>query len=279
MCQLGKLEITKKHLQTMKTNISLQASLRCSNPAQKVRYAAHVLKSACTSSPEVSIRKAVATIPAQPAVIAQTAKPLRPASLPVAAINNTTGFGFGELYLNSPAYPAGTAIPAITAKAASAAVVGKNAVAFQPAITAVSSPKVEAIKGYEDAIQIAISAETIIITAELPYAKGVGIVGSNKLMIGEITPSALQATAWVDSLSESALSSVLPDVSTDTMEQYFYRNALLCDHTITDVVRNVNGVNTSCKRVVVTLYPSTQFDPQLDSLQLNEVYALPNLGS
>jgi hypothetical protein len=263
----------------MKTNISLQTSLRCSDPAKKVRYAAHVLQAACTSSPEILIRQAVAAIPAKPAILAQTAKPQRPQSAAVAGINNTTGYKFGELYLNSPAYPAGTNIPLITAKPASAEVIGKEATVYVPAVTAVSSPKVDAIPGYEDAISVVVSAQSIIVTAELPYSKGVRIVGSNKLSIGEITPSALQAKEWVDFPSEADLAATLPDVPTDTMEQYLWRNALLCNHTITDIVRNVNGKNISCKRLVVTLYPTGQFDLNSDSLQLNEISSIANLGS
>ena len=69
----------------MKSNVVLQASLKLSRASQKVWYAANVLRAACTSSPAVLVRAAVAAVPARPAIIAQTAKPARAASVAIAA--------------------------------------------------------------------------------------------------------------------------------------------------------------------------------------------------
>lgn len=265
----------------MKTNPELHNKIGFQNPAQKVWYAAHVLLAASTNSPAIIVRSASPAVAAKPAVIAQTAKPARAATPAILGTANTTGYAFGELYLNSPAYPAGTAIPAISAKPASAAISALSAVAAVAAVAAVSSPAVVAIKGYEDAITITQSATQLTVVAELPAYTGVGIVGSNKLVIGEITPSTLQATAFLQdpvySLGQNA--STADNLSDTTLEQVLYRNALLCDHAIVDIVRDVNGANISCKRITVTLYPSTQFDADSDLLQLSDVRMTANTGS
>ncbi|WP_373545030.1 hypothetical protein [Chamaesiphon sp.] len=259
----------------MKSNLTLQQSIRFTNPAQKLWYAAHVLLAASTNSPAIKVRDAVPAVVAKPAVVAQTAKPARAASAPVLASANTVGYAFGALYLNSPAYPIGTAIPAISAKPASAAVAAVPAIVAVPAVAAITVPAVVAVKGYEDAITITQSATELTVVVELPTAQNVGLAGSNKLVIGEITPSNLQATAWLDTLATpigtSGYSYFGVDLATDTLEQFLYKNALLCTHTIADVVRNVNGSMISCKRIAVTMAPMAGFDPLSDSLQLDKM--------
>jgi hypothetical protein len=263
----------------MKTNNTLQTALGLQHQAQQVYYAALVLKSALTNSPAVLVRKAVPAVAAKAAVVAQTAKSARAATPAVTAANNTIGYGFGELYLNSPAYPVGTAIPAISAKPASLAVAAVPAVVAVPAVTAVSSPAVEAITGWENAIQINKSANLIEIIAELPYSAGVGIVGSNLLSIGEITPSKLQANAWIDSPASLTPKPYPLDLAIPTLEQYLYKYAQECDCTITDIIRLVNGVSTPCKRLVINLYPLSTFDLLSELAQLALVEYTQSVGS
>ena len=218
----------------MKSNVALQASLNLSHASQKVWYAANVLRAACTSSPAVLVRAAVPAVAARPAIIAQTAKPARPASALVTAANNTTGFGFGELYLNSPAYPTGTAIPAIPAKPASAAVVGVAAVLPVPAITAVSSPAVVALPDQQNTVMIDRTVTGVIgITVKFPRNAGVAIVGSQAKRVKEFTSSTLQSSAWIDSIGANASIYALGgDLPTETLEEYLYRNIkLLPSHT------------------------------------------------
>ena len=208
----------------MKSNVALQASLNLSHASQKVWYAANVLKAACTSSPAVLVRTAVPAVAARPAIIAQTAKPARPASLAVPAASNTTGFGFGELYLNSPAYPAGTAIPAIPPKPVSNAVVGVAAVLPVPAITAVSSPAVVALPDQQNTVMIDQTVTGVIgITVKFPRNTGVGIVGSQAKRVKEFTPSTLQAPTWIDSKgNNSPIYALGGDLVTETLEDYLH---------------------------------------------------------
>jgi hypothetical protein len=242
----------------MKTNYPLQASIRFENPGQKVWYAAHVLKAALTNSPSVVVKDLVPAVKGSPAVIAQTAKPARPQSLAVPASANITGYGFGEIYLNSPAYPIGTAIPAIPAKPASLAVVGKNAVVASP-----GSP--------------AIYLQVIF---QLPVLTGVGIVGSVKTVIGEISPSKLQANGWFSEISYNLDGSNPETILLPTLEQYLYKHALDYDHTVADTTRVVNGIDIPCKTVTVNLYPSTTFQPDSIDIQLSKIHSVNlNIGS
>jgi hypothetical protein len=264
----------------MKTNYPLQTSIGARNPGQKVWYAAHVLRSALRNSPAVLIRAAVTAAPAKPAVIAQTAKPLRVATPAIPGSENTMGYGFGELYLNSPAYPIGTAIPAIPAKAASLAVIGKEATLAVTPVSAITSPAVVAIKGWEDAVTILKTATELTVIAELPVLTGVGLVGSPKIVIGEITPSTLQANAWVSEIAYS-LGEANPDtILAPTLEQYLYNHALECDHLVTDVTRIIDGVSIPCKRVVVTLYHSSGYYFDTVDIQLPRIHSVStNLAS
>jgi len=265
----------------MKTNPTLHEFIGFQNPSEKCWYAAHVLMAALTASPAIPLVAAVPAVAAKPAVIAQTAKPARAASLAVTGANNTTGYAFGELYLNSPAYPIGTPIPAIPGKPASNAVVGVPAVVAVPATTAVIAPAVVPLKGYENSIDIKISSSALTITADLPYYANVGIVASQKLVIGEITPAALMASAYLDERASTSgqQASCVDNLSDLTLEQAFYRMAKLCNYVETDIVKAVNGVNMNFKRLVVILYPSGQFDRQSDALQLAYVRIVPTTGS
>jgi hypothetical protein len=263
----------------MKTNNPLQNSLGFLHQAHKVYYAALVLKAALTPSPAVLVRQAVPAVAARAAVLAQTAKLARASSVAVAASANTVGYAFGELYLNSPAYPIGTAIPAISAKPASAAVTAVLAVVGIPAVAAVSSPEVKAMPGWEDAIKITKSATVINIIAEFPHNTGVGIVGSNLLSIGEITPSTLQANAWIDAPASPGSHPYPLDANIPTLEQYLYKYAQQCNHTITNIIRDVNGVSIPCKRLEINLYPLPTFNPLSASAQLGLVQYAPVAGS
>jgi hypothetical protein len=265
----------------MKTNVTLHNKIGFQLPSAKVWYAAHVLKAALSNSPSVLVRTAVPTVVAKAAIVAQTAKPARAATAAVTAANNTTGFGFGELYLNSPAYPAGTAIPAISAKPASNAIAAANAVTAVPAVTAVNSPAVVALPGWSDAITITKSSQlrTLTVVAELPINQSVGIVGSQKLSIGEITPSNLQATEFLDYIAYSLGQSVADNPEDITLEQVFWRNALACNNSIVDTTKTINGVLVSCKKITVTLYASTSYNFNNDRLQLDQVRVVANPGS
>jgi hypothetical protein len=263
----------------MKTNVLLQNKIGFQNPAQKVWYAAHVLKAALTNSPAVLVRNAVPAVAAKPAVLAQTAKPARAATAAVLAAANTTGYAFGELYLNSPAYPAGTAIPAIPAKPASAAVVGVPAVVAIPATTALMSPAVVALKGWEDAIVISKSATELTVVAELPVIQGTGIVGSVGSFIAEITPSTLQASDWLDEIVYALGQADNSDRTIPTLEQYLYKYALDCNHEVVDTIRNVNGIQVPCKQITATLYPTGSFDINSLQTQLPHVSDVANVAS
>lgn len=268
----------------MKANIGLINSLNLRHHGQKVWLAAHQLKAALTNSPAVTIRAAIPAVKAKPAVIAQTAKPARPASAAVTSANNTTGYGYGELYLNSPAYPANTPIPAISAKPASAEVLAAPAVVAVAAKPAIVLPPVMALRGWSDAIQITKTAQELTVIAELPIAASVGLVGSNMLVIGEITPPTLIAPAWLDGYQDQF--AIIPDDPKNpvTLEQYLYNQMTelmdtSIDTVVTDITRIVNGESVACKRLVTTLYPLPGFDLESKSLQLELVEYAQNLGS
>ena len=259
----------------MKSNVALQSSLNLSRASQKVWYAAHVLKAACTSSSAVQVQIAVAPVLGRPAIIAQTQKLTRLASTPVTAANNTTGFGFGELYLNSPAYPIGTAIPAIPAKPASAAVVGSPAVLARAAKPAVSSPAVVALPNQQNAIVFDTSdlaMGVIVVRAEFPTASSVGIVGSTAKKIAEITPSTLQATAWIGDRATGTAPILGGDLATETLEGYLYRNMKLLPGTTEQNM--VNGLLVTTPIYVGLSYSnasgSLQFDRILDNALIPE---------
>lgn len=256
----------------MKSNATLQASLNFLNNAQVAFYAATVLKSALLSSPPLTAQKARK---ASPEVLAQTAKSARAASAAVLGVDNTTGYAFGELYLNSPAYPIGTPIPAIPAKPASAAVAYAAAVTALPEIKV---PAVVALKGWEDAISINSVSNTFVITAQLPVTTSVGIVGSTSTVIGEITPPGLQATAWMAGKA-SNLTPGLNDPTILTLESLLFTYGKLCEHTISDSVRVVNGVTIACKTLVVTVYKSIAYDDQNPAPQLASIVETANAGS
>jgi hypothetical protein len=245
--------------------------------ADRALLAAHWLKTATVSSPAVTIVPEVPAIAARAAVIAQTAKPLRPQSPIVLAANNTTGYGFGELYLNSPAYPAGTQIPAIPQKPASAEVIGVPAVVAVPKVPAVTSPKIDALKGWDDAIQINKSADNIEIIAYLPYSSSPQLLGSDTSSIGainEMTAPALAPSKWLGTKSSTTpgTETVLPA----TVERYFYKQALelVAESGSTSTIENstklVNGVVTPCKKLTLQL-AATNYTLGVENIQLGKV--------
>jgi hypothetical protein len=277
----------------VKTNPTLQTFINLKNDGQAAWYMAHVLMAALTNSPAVLARSAVPGVVGKRPVAGYAGFT---ATAPVTAVANTTGKLAGEVFPGrpavaaipasggyaalaaipaiapSPAYEPGTAIPAYPTVAARPAVVEVLPVA---AITAVTAPAVAALKGWEDAIEITQSATELIIDATLPIATSVGIVGSSKVAIGEITPANLQATAWLDTVitANHVSESIASPVIGESLESAFYRHANLCPKVVTDTIRVVNGVSLPCKRIVVTLVPDAGFDPNSDSLQLDLVKA------
>jgi hypothetical protein len=262
----------------MKTpTLGLLNSIGLQNEAQKAALAAQMLHAATVSSPAVTIAPAVAAVAAKPAIIAQTAKPARAATVAVTAVANTTGYGFGELYLNSPAYPAGTAIPAIPAKPASAAVVGVPAVVAVPAVAAVIAPAITALKGWEDAITITKAVDSFKIVAFLPYSSSPALIGAPSSgidTINEITQPALQPTAWLDAKASNTLGTAISEPA--TLERYLYKQALALvaqsgsTSTIENVTKPIIGGVIACKKLTLNL-TATDYTLGVDSLQLGKL--------
>jgi hypothetical protein len=246
-------------------------------PADRALLAAHWLKIATVSSPAVTIIPAVPAIPARAEVIAQTAKPARATSAAVAANASNPAHPFGTLFLNSPAYPAGAALPAFPAKPASAEVIGVAAVVAVPLIPAVVSPKIDALKGWEDAIQINKTAFNIEIIAYLPYASSPLLVGSGTSSVGainEMTMPALNPGKWLGTKSSTTLGN--ETVVPPTVEQYFYKQAqaLVAQAGSTSTIENstklINGVVVPCKKVTLQLAVA-DYDAGVEDLQLGKL--------
>jgi hypothetical protein len=264
--------------QAMKTPpITLLNSIGLQNAAQKAALAAHMLKAGTVSSPAVEIIAATAGVIAKPAILAQTAKPARAATAAVLATANTTGFSFGELYLNSPAYPANTAIPAIPAKPASAAIVGVPAVAAVAAIPAIVAPAISAIPGWSDAIEFVKSATGMKIVAYLPYKSAPALIGAGTSSVGainEITPGALQPMLWLDEKASLVPETVVSEPL--TLEQYFYKQALAIiaapesTSTIENVSKVVAGNVVACKKITLNL-SAVNYTLGVDALQLGKL--------
>jgi hypothetical protein len=262
----------------MKTpTLALLSSIGLQNAAQKAALAAHIIKAGTISSPAVEITAAVVAKAKIPAVIAQTAKPARPATALVTAAANTVGYSFGQLYLNSPAYPIGTAIPAIPAKPASAVVVGVAEIPAIVAVPAVSAPAIAAIPGWSDAIEFTKSASAVKIVAYLPYKSSPALIGAPTGLVGginEITPAALQPMLWLD---EKA--SLVPETITvepATLEQYFYKQALAIvatpasTSTIENATRTINNIVVACKKITLNL-TAANYTLGVDALQLGKL--------
>lgn len=263
----------------MKTpTLALLNSLGFTNSSQKAVFAAHVLKVATVSSPAIVITPAVPARVAKPEVIAQTAKPARAATAAVVGTANTTGFTFGQLYPNSPAYPAGTPIPAIPAKPASAAVVGVPAVTAAPGIPAVGSPAISAIPGWHDAIEFTKAVDSFKVVAYLPVVSGGAFVGASTGSIDnikEMTPPALQPTLWIDEVVSVGADPSLT-VEPITLEKYFYKHALEIVNApgstskIENAVKVINNVAVACKKVTLNL-SATAYTLGVEALQLGKL--------
>jgi hypothetical protein len=254
--------------------IALLNSIGFTNIAQKILYAATLLKAATVSSPAVAISPAIPTVVAKPEVIAQTAKPARPASSPVEAVRNTTGYGFGELYLNSPAYPIGTAIPAIPAKPASAAVVGVPAVVGTSAIAAVNAPAITKVAGWENSVSIAVNTSNIHVGVYLPYASSPSLIGAQVDSILEFTQTALQPLLWLDAPASSIPETITTEPA--TLEAYIWKyfieaNAIKSgSYQVEDSTYSVNGVITATKKLGITV-PTSGYIAGTKRLQLSKV--------
>jgi hypothetical protein len=211
-------------------------NFQSNNLAPLAVWCAHILKAATVNCPKaVPVAPAQPAVAAQPAILAQTAKPARAASAAVTGAANTTGYAFGELYLNSPAYPAGTPIPAIPAKPASNAVLPRAAVIGKPAKPAVVAPVIIPLPGMLDAITIERGADYMRVLAYLPVAANVLMVGSttDSSPVLEITPPNLQPTDWVGlkaTLTDEVVpGNVLPNsLIKPTLEEMFVYVAGLC---------------------------------------------------
>jgi hypothetical protein len=245
--------------------------------SDRALLAAHWLKTATVSSPAVTITPAVPAIVARPEVIAQTAKPARAASAAVAANASNPAHPFGTLFLNSPAFAAGAALPAFPAKPASAEVIGVAAVVGIPLVPAVISPKIDAVKGWDDAIQINKTASNIQIIAYLPYASSPLLLGSGTSSIGainEMTMPALTPSKWLGTKSSTTPGS--ETVVQPTVERYFYKQAqdLVAEGggiaTIENSTKLVNGVVTPCKKITLNL-AADNYDLEVEDIQLGKL--------
>lgn len=276
MCQFGQTRNNQEaffdNLNMKTPSLALLNSIGFTNPAQKLLFAAAALKNALVSSPSVTISPAIPAVAAKPEVIAQTAKPARAVTPAVPGTANPTGTLFGELYLNSPAYPAGTAVPAIPAKPASAAVVGVPAVASVPMIPAVVSPVITAIKGWEDAIDISVDRTgKVLIIAELPYSSSMSLVGAIP-NVTEITSPSLTIDKWLDAKASTTSESITDEPL--TMEAYFYKYAksYLALHPQVGRIEKsnklVNGILIPTKRISLQIEATGYYDSASDSLQL-----------
>jgi hypothetical protein len=260
----------------VKTNLEVINRIGFINPAQKALYAASLLKAGLANSPQVVVVPKVPAIIGKPEIIAAPAYPARPASAIVPASANTSGVLAGALYKYSPAYPVGTAIPAIAAKAATEAVTGVPAVLPVAEIPAVIAPAVLALKGWELAVQIVKTATLITVEAYLPYASSPKLIGGNTNSIdgiAEITPQ-IQPMKWLDAPATATPTTLTSEV--DTLEKYLYKQALalvLIDpvlNSITDEIKVVNGLPLAVKHISLKL-STANYDPMGSSLQLGKL--------
>jgi hypothetical protein len=148
-----------------------------------------------------------------------------------------------------------------------------------PAVAAVVSPKIDALKGWEDAIAINKTASNIEIIAYLPYASSPLLIGAGTSSIGsinEMTQPALTVNAWLDEKSSNTPGTAT--VEPATVEQYFYKQALAVvaksgsTSTISNSSKLVNGVVVPCKKITLNL-GATAYDPTSEMLQLGKLAA------
>jgi hypothetical protein len=268
----------------MKTNLTVLKSIKFTNHAQRCLYAAMLLQAATIDSPAVQIQTARATIPGKAAVIGQTAKPARPASVAIPANANTSGYGFGELFLNSPAYPIGTAIPAFPAKPASAAVIGVSAVAPLPAIQSISSPAVTKIPGYESAIAISKFNDSITIEAFLPIAQSPLLLGSSKESFKEITSPNLVCPAWIGLVASTVDDTFSTTAYTpQTLEEYlhFWAKETVNASTSGSVsyeTKVFNGVAEKCKKISLIMSAESGYNQDIPEFSKISYYTTPQGG-
>lgn len=277
----------------MKQNIPLQTSLTFSNYGHRAYYKALMLLAGLTNSPAIDINPAIAAVVGKRAIPGFDGVAATPA---VTAAANTTGYAIGARSAGRPAvagvpasdgYAAVIAIPAIAPSPAYAigvpvplfpVIPARPAQALVVPVTAVakiSTPAVVAIKGFADAVKIIKTATSIDLEVVLPVYQSSKLAGSTKLMLGEITSSALQATAWLDTPASLAFpcgSVPNPDLAIDSMETAFYKDAVKLGATITDVIKDVAGVLTACKKIELTLEVERTFNPLSNLFQLDKVF-------
>lgn len=191
-----------------------------SNPAQLVAYFAWLLQAGYRPNRGGLIQPEIKAVPE---VLAQPAHPAYPARPAMTAAQNPTGYSFGALYLNSPAYPPNTPIPAIPAKAATAAVAGKPAILGQPKIDApivknpYYDPNISPIVFNSSPGKLTINIGLPILKSPIIGSNGAADLYQNKIL--EFTDPVLKVAQWFGSKPSSNLGDLtLADIDL-TVEQ------------------------------------------------------------
>ncbi len=253
------------------TSLAVLNKIGFTNVEQKALYAASLLYAGLRQSPAVMIRKAVA---AKAAVVGVPAFAGRAASAAIAANAANPAIAANALFPGSPAFAAGAAVPAFPAKPATAEIVAQAAVV---AVAALSSPAITPLPGWGEAVSIAKTETAIGVVAYLPVSTGPMLLGAptnNISSVLEITPAALQASAWVGELASATPTTDTTD-SALTIEQYLYEQALalgagaIVENTMFTLT---TGVKVPCKKITLNL-SATGYIPTSDDLQLAKIGA------
>lgn len=175
-----------------------------------------------TGSPAVAAVAAKAAIPAYLA---------RAASAAVLASGNTAGVLAGALFLNSPAYPAGTAIPAIPAKPATAAVA---AVIAKPAVLAVLA--VPGIKAFANCFTMLEIGADVKLICKIPFsARAFAETLDSSMAVRIATGSALLMPVTKAPTNPSE-----PSVTPSSLEKYIYNLCVTSGAKMSTVYENDN---------------------------------------
>jgi hypothetical protein len=225
-----------------------------SNYAQLAAYCWYLLRASNTNIP------AKAAVTAKAAVIAQPAHPAYAARPAITAAQNTAGYTFGQLYLNSPAYAAGVAVPAIGAKPATAAVTAVPAVVAQAATKeSVARPglqnacRLNELDGYE-------------LIANIPYDRSYELTGNNfedKHLL-ELSPTLAPPTVWNGIKAATTPGNLVAANLKPTVEALFYECAMKCQQnnpdsvSIKDVV--FGALSIPCKEIKIRIGTTVPVD-------------------
>jgi hypothetical protein len=251
------------------TPIAVLNKIGFTNAEQKALYAASLLYAGLRQSPAVIIRKAVA---GKAAVVGVPAFAGRAASAAIAANASNPAIAANALFPGSPAFAAGAAVPAFPAKPAIPEVMAQPAVA---AVAALSSPAINPLPGWGEAVMITKTETAIGVVAYLPVSTSPMLLGAPTDTISsilEITPAALQATNWIGELASATPTTDTTNVAV-TMEQYLYEQALALGAGA--IVENMmftltTGVKVPCKKITLNL-SATGYIPMSDDLQLAKI--------